>query len=169
MSEALPATTKGSLSKHLKVLQPTSSLVSGPLPGSLKALIAILTSSAPLKIKQKGPKVTVVPTEAAVHASPTQASSWSRFQLLTSFRVRTPLALLFAEGCPPPYVPNWKITSSSVINIGETAQNFMSHALPPSQRFMKVALDPRSLRNSIVWLYVRASFGVLFCCNTFRR
>ncbi|KAJ0514626.1 hypothetical protein HanRHA438_Chr10g0464761 [Helianthus annuus] len=139
MSEALPFATKGSLSKHLKVPRPTSSLVSGPL---LVTPIAIPTSSALLKIKQKGLEVTVAPTEAAIHASSTQASSQSKFQLPTLFRVRIPLAPFFAEGCPPPYVPNWKITSSSIINIREIVRSFMSYALPPSQRFMNVALDP---------------------------
>ncbi|KAJ0746399.1 hypothetical protein HanOQP8_Chr05g0177161 [Helianthus annuus] len=142
MFEVLPVATKGSLSKHLEVLRPTSSLVSGPLPGSLKAPIAIPAASAPLKIKQKGLEVNVAPTEPLTHTSPTQASSQSRFQLPSWFRVRTPLAPLFVEGCPPPYVPNWKITSSTVINTGETARDFMSHTLPPSQGFMNVALDP---------------------------
>ncbi|KAJ0733948.1 hypothetical protein HanPI659440_Chr11g0414201 [Helianthus annuus] len=114
MSEALPVATKVSLSKHLKVLWPISSLVLGPLPGSLKAPIAIPSTSAPLKIKQKDSEVNVALTKA-VHVSPTHASSQSIFQLPSSFRVRTPLAPLFAEGYPPPYVPNWKITSSSAL------------------------------------------------------
>ncbi|MFS7937285.1 hypothetical protein Hanom_Chr05g00425821 [Helianthus anomalus] len=124
MSKAPPVATNGSLSKHLKVLRPSSSLVLGPLP-----------------------EVTVVPIEDAIHTSPPQASIQSRIQVPSSSRAQSPLAPLFVEGCPPPYVPNWKTTSSSIISTGEIARDFMSHALPP-QKFMKDV--------------------VLECCNAFR-
>ncbi|KAJ0946463.1 hypothetical protein HanRHA438_Chr01g0004251 [Helianthus annuus] len=111
--------------------------------GNFKALVAISASSAPLMVKQKGPEVNVVPVETAIHTSPPQASIQSRIQVPSSSRVQSPLAPLFVEGYSPPYAPNWKITSSSIISTWEIARDFMSHALPPSQKFMNVVLDPQ--------------------------
>ncbi|KAJ0457890.1 hypothetical protein HanIR_Chr15g0778931 [Helianthus annuus] len=44
---------------------------------------------------------------------------------------------------PPLHALNWKITSSSIISTGEIACDFMSHALPPSQKFINIILDPQ--------------------------
>ncbi|MFS7923676.1 hypothetical protein Hanom_Chr03g00263581 [Helianthus anomalus] len=51
-----------------------------------------------------------------------------------------PLAPLFADALPVPYVPMWKITQSSVVGNPETARDFLTHAVPPSHRFMNSAL-----------------------------
>ncbi|MFS7929172.1 hypothetical protein Hanom_Chr04g00329341 [Helianthus anomalus] len=162
MFEALPVNTKGSLSKHLKTLASGSLPVSWlqysffftfyavlgfllsfyPLPifftlhGSSKAPIIIPAAPVTSQAKGKGPKISAAPIEPVVPTSPTQAISQSMFQLPACFRARTPLAPLFAEGCPPPYIPRWKITTSTVVNTPEIVRDFMSHALPPSHRFM---------------------------------
>ncbi|KAJ0471213.1 hypothetical protein HanIR_Chr14g0727251 [Helianthus annuus] len=88
-----------------------------------------------------------------------QANGQSKFQNPAYFWVRTPLAPLFAEGCPLPYAPRWKITPSTAINTAETARDFLSHALPPSQRFISVALDSEIFGGK---------YGMAVCAGFFR-
>ncbi|MFS7965797.1 hypothetical protein Hanom_Chr09g00766401 [Helianthus anomalus] len=61
----------------------------------------------------------------------------SHFEGFTS---RSPLAPLFADALPAPYVPKWKITPTSVVGNPETTQDFLTHAVHPSHKFMNSAL-----------------------------
>ncbi|KAJ0480685.1 hypothetical protein HanIR_Chr13g0634491 [Helianthus annuus] len=124
-----------------KKSQSTSQTMSEALPVGTKAPVAVPASSAPLLVK-KSQEGNVKPVEAVAHISLPQTSVKSKVHAPSS-RVWSLLAPLFEEGYPPPYAPNWKITSSSIISTGEIAREFMSHALPPSQRFMNVVLDPQ--------------------------
>ncbi|MFS7901047.1 hypothetical protein Hanom_Chr00s164741g01826391 [Helianthus anomalus] len=83
--EVPPANLKGSLSKHLKTLQPSSSLVSGPFLGSSKAPIVIPTTPASSQAKGKFLKVSAAPADPTVEASPVQATGQSRFRLPDCF------------------------------------------------------------------------------------
>ncbi|KAM0010817.1 hypothetical protein Hdeb2414_s0069g00770711 [Helianthus debilis subsp. tardiflorus] len=56
------------------------------------------------------------------------------------FAHRSPLAPLFADAILFTYVPKWKTTHSLVIGTPEAARDFLSHAVPPSHRFMNSAL-----------------------------
>ncbi|MFS7947522.1 hypothetical protein Hanom_Chr06g00549261 [Helianthus anomalus] len=141
-SEVPPTNTNGSLSKHLKTLRPSSSLVSGPFLVSSKAPIVILAAPASSQSKGKSLEVSVAPADPVVEASHVQAISQSRFKLPKCFQARSPIAPLFAEGLPTVYIPRWKTTPSTVVDTPEGARNFMAHALPPSHRFMNFALDP---------------------------
>ncbi|KAJ0714685.1 hypothetical protein HanPI659440_Chr13g0492221 [Helianthus annuus] len=140
MSEALPVATKTSYSFFPSSFSPLS-LFLLLLKGTFKAPVAVPASSAPLLVK-KSQEGNVKPVEAVAHISLPQTSVKSKVHAPSS-RVWSPLAPLFEEGYPPPYAPNWKITSSSIISTGEIARDFMSHALPPSQRFMNAVLDPQ--------------------------
>ncbi|KAJ0516374.1 hypothetical protein HanHA89_Chr11g0413181 [Helianthus annuus] len=82
-----PVNTKGSLSKHLKVLQPSSGLVSGPLPvrclrylGSSKVPITIPATPARSQAKGKGPEISATPIEPVIPTSRTQAAGQSVLQ-----------------------------------------------------------------------------------------
>ncbi|KAM0056130.1 hypothetical protein Hdeb2414_s0006g00214491 [Helianthus debilis subsp. tardiflorus] len=59
---------------------------------------------------------------------------------MEDFASRSPLAPLFADALPVPYVPKWKIAQSTVMGTPETARDFLAHAVPPSHRFMNSAL-----------------------------
>ncbi|MFS7907203.1 hypothetical protein Hanom_Chr01g00068541 [Helianthus anomalus] len=69
-SEIPPANAKGSLSKHLKTLRPSSSLVSEPLLVSLSCFLSPASSRA----KGKAPEVNAAPTNPVVESSPAQAT-----------------------------------------------------------------------------------------------
>ncbi|KAM0043078.1 hypothetical protein Hdeb2414_s0010g00337041 [Helianthus debilis subsp. tardiflorus] len=135
------ANTKGSLSKHLKTLRPSSSLASGPFLGSSKAPIVILAAPASSQVKGKGPEVSAAPADPVVEAFPIQATGQSKFKLPECFRARSPLVPFFAEGLPIAYIPQWRITPSIVVDTPEVARDFMAHALPPSHRFMNFVVD----------------------------
>ncbi|MFS7951431.1 hypothetical protein Hanom_Chr07g00595091 [Helianthus anomalus] len=134
-SEAPLVNTKGSLSKHLKILRPSTSL------GSSKAPNVISTAHASSQAKEKGLERSATPIDPIVGASPVQATGQSRFKLLECFHARTPLAPSMVEGLPATYIPRWKITHSIVVGTPEIPRDFMAHALPPSHRFMNSALD----------------------------
>ncbi|KAM0011736.1 hypothetical protein Hdeb2414_s0002g00049571 [Helianthus debilis subsp. tardiflorus] len=91
-SQAPLVNTKGSLLKHLKILRPSSSLVSGPFLGSFKAPIMISTAHATSQAKRKGLETSATPIDPIFGASPVQATGQSRFKLPEYFRARTPLA-----------------------------------------------------------------------------
>ncbi|KAM0065354.1 hypothetical protein Hdeb2414_s0003g00113831 [Helianthus debilis subsp. tardiflorus] len=148
--EVPPANTKGSLSKHLKTLRPSSNLVSGPFLGSSKAPIVIPTAPVSSQAKGKFPKVSVAPADPTVEASPVQATGQSRFRLPDCFRARSPLAPLFSEGVPAAYVPRWRITPSTVVDTPEVARDLMAHALPLSHRCKVVDAEKKLLERENV-------------------
>ncbi|MFS7935638.1 hypothetical protein Hanom_Chr05g00405921 [Helianthus anomalus] len=53
---------------------------------------------------------------------------------------RSPLAPLFADALPVPYVPRWKMTRSTIVGTPEAAQDFLAHAIPPYHKFMNSTL-----------------------------
>ncbi|KAM0035183.1 hypothetical protein Hdeb2414_s0015g00443351 [Helianthus debilis subsp. tardiflorus] len=112
---------KFSLSKHLR----SSSLVSAPL------LRFLLAPPLPAFRTSKPSQFEVSPHHATGTRKPSQ------FEGLVP---RSPLAPLFVDALPFTYVSKWKITHSSVIGTPETARDFLSHAVPPSHRFMNSAL-----------------------------
>ncbi|KAM0025879.1 hypothetical protein Hdeb2414_s0021g00579841 [Helianthus debilis subsp. tardiflorus] len=113
--ELPPIGVKGSLSKHLR----SSSFASEPL----------LT-----------PEVSIARINSAFEISPHHATGTSKPSHFEGFTSRSPLAPLFADALPAPYVPKWKITPSSVVGNPGTAWDFLTHAVPPSHKFMNSAL-----------------------------
>ncbi|MFS8006716.1 hypothetical protein Hanom_Chr14g01252451 [Helianthus anomalus] len=140
-SEIPPSNAKGSLSKHLMTLRPSSVLVSDPLLGSSRAPIVIPAAPALSQAKGKAPEVSAAPTDPVAEVSPAQATGQRKFKLSECFRPRSPMAPQFTEGLPIAYVPGWRITPSTIFDIPEVARDFMAHALPPSHRFMNFALN----------------------------
>ncbi|MFS7931228.1 hypothetical protein Hanom_Chr04g00353541 [Helianthus anomalus] len=135
-SELPPPGVKGSLSKHLR----SSSLVSEPLLGSSNAPIEIPIAPSSSRIQDKTPEVSVARVTPAFEISPLDATGTSKPSHLEDFASRSPLAPLFADALPIPYVPKWKIAQSTVVATPETAREFMAHVIPPSHRFMNSAL-----------------------------
>ncbi|MFS7945284.1 hypothetical protein Hanom_Chr06g00522421 [Helianthus anomalus] len=135
-SELLPIGVKGSLSKHLRF----SSFVSEPLLGSSHAHIEIPTAPSFSRVRDKTPEVSVARVTPAFEISPNHATGTNKPSHFEGFASRSPLAPLFAYALPVPYVPKWKITQSSMVGTPETARDFLTHAVPPSHRFINFAL-----------------------------
>ncbi|MFS7985627.1 hypothetical protein Hanom_Chr11g01000721 [Helianthus anomalus] len=133
----LPRTgVKGSLSKHLR----SSSLVSEPLLGSSNAPIEIPIAPSSSRVRDKTPEVSAARITPAFEISPHHATRTSNPSHFEGFVSRSPMAPLFADGLPVPYIPRWKITQSSVVGTPETARDFLANVVPPSHRFMDSAL-----------------------------
>ncbi|KAJ0605217.1 hypothetical protein HanPI659440_Chr02g0082621 [Helianthus annuus] len=102
-SEIPPVGTKGSLSKHLR----SSSLVSEPLLGSSKAPIVIHPAHASSRVKDKAPEINVARVNPAFDVSPLRATGTSKPSQPEDLFPLSPLAPLFTEALPVPYVPKW--------------------------------------------------------------
>ncbi|KAJ0669399.1 hypothetical protein HanPI659440_Chr17g0700711 [Helianthus annuus] len=135
-SELPPTGVKGSLTKHLR----SSSLVSQPLLEISHASIEIPTAPSSSRVRDKTPEVSVARIVSAFEISPHHATGTSKPSHFEGFASRSPLAPLFADALPVPYIPKRKITQSSVVGTSETARDFLTHAVPPSHRFMNSAL-----------------------------
>ncbi|KAJ0806266.1 hypothetical protein HanPI659440_Chr02g0087571 [Helianthus annuus] len=135
-SELPPTGVKGSLSKHLR----SSSLVSEPLLGSSKAPIEIPIAPSSSRVRDKTPEISAARITPAFEVSPLHAIGTSKPSHLEGFVSHSPLAPLFANALPVPYIPRWKITQSTVVGTPKTARDFLAHAVPPSHRFMNFAL-----------------------------
>ncbi|MFS8000859.1 hypothetical protein Hanom_Chr13g01183511 [Helianthus anomalus] len=131
-SELPPIGVKGSLSKHRR----SSSFVSEPLLGSSNALIEITTANSSSRVLDKTPEVRIARATPAFEISPHHATGTSKRSHFKGFSSRSPLAPLFADAIPAPYVPKWKITQSSVVGSPETARDFLIHVVLPSHKFM---------------------------------
>ncbi|MFS7945008.1 hypothetical protein Hanom_Chr06g00518861 [Helianthus anomalus] len=121
-SELPPTGTNGSLSKHLR----SSSLASEPLLGSSKVPIVIPPVPASSRVRDKTPEISVARVNPAFDISPLQATGTSKPSQ--------------PEGLPVPYVPKWKITTSTVVGTPETARDFLDHVVPPPHKFMNFVL-----------------------------
>ncbi|KAJ0669162.1 hypothetical protein HanPI659440_Chr17g0697861 [Helianthus annuus] len=86
------------------------------------------------------PEVSAARVTPTFEVSPLHATGTSKPSHLEGFVSRSPLAPLFPDTLPIPYVARWKITQSSVVGTPETARDFLAHAVPPSHRFMNSAL-----------------------------
>ncbi|KAM0009292.1 hypothetical protein Hdeb2414_s0093g00789681 [Helianthus debilis subsp. tardiflorus] len=107
--------------------------------GSSHAPIEIPTTPSSSRVWDKTPEVSPARIIPAFQISPHHATGTSKpshFEGLPP----DPLAPLFADALPVPYIPKWKITQSSVVGTPETAWDFLAHAGPPSHRFMNSAL-----------------------------
>ncbi|KAM0037706.1 hypothetical protein Hdeb2414_s0013g00406411 [Helianthus debilis subsp. tardiflorus] len=135
-SELPPTGIKGSLSKHFR----PSSLVSEPLLGSSTAPIEIPTAPSSYRVRDKTPEVSATRITPAFEVSPLHATRTSKPSHQEGFLSRSPLAPLFADALPVPYITKWKITNSSLVGTPETARDFLAHVVPPSYRFMNSAL-----------------------------
>ncbi|KAM0043535.1 hypothetical protein Hdeb2414_s0010g00342401 [Helianthus debilis subsp. tardiflorus] len=127
-SELPPIGVKGSLFKHLR----SSSFVSEPLLGSSHAPMEIPTAPSSSRVREKTPEVSVAHIASAFEISPHHATETSEPSQFEGFAHRSPLAPLFADALPVPYVPKWKIIQSSVVGNPETGRDFLTHAVPPS-------------------------------------
>ncbi|KAM0014449.1 hypothetical protein Hdeb2414_s0035g00727641 [Helianthus debilis subsp. tardiflorus] len=122
-SELPPTRVKGSLSKHLR----SSSLVSEPLLGSSNAPIEIPTAPSSSRVRDKTPKISAAHITPAFEVSPLHATTTNKSSHLEGFVSQSPLAPLFADALPVPYIPRWKITQSTVVGTLETAWDFFAH------------------------------------------
>ncbi|KAJ0770300.1 hypothetical protein HanPI659440_Chr07g0255701 [Helianthus annuus] len=127
-SELPPIGVKGSLSKHLR----SSSFVSEPL----LVILLLLSKSPPpplsSRVRDKTPEVHAARITPAFEVSPHHATGTSKPSHFEGFTSRSPLAPLFANALPAPYVPKWKITPSSMVGNPETARDFLTHDVPAS-------------------------------------
>ncbi|KAJ0852957.1 hypothetical protein HanRHA438_Chr14g0645661 [Helianthus annuus] len=135
-SELPPTGVKGSLSKHLR----SSSFVSEPLLGSSHAPIEIPTAPSSSRVRDKTLEVSVARIIPAFEISSHHATWTSKPSHFEGFASRSPLAPLFADALPVPYIPKWKITQCSVVGTPEAALDFLAHVVPPSHRFMNSTL-----------------------------
>ncbi|KAF5778703.1 hypothetical protein HanRHA438_Chr12g0561911 [Helianthus annuus] len=154
-SEVPPTGAKSSLSKHLK----SSSL------GNSKAPIVIPAAPAFSRVKDKAPETSVAHTTPATEVSPLRATGTSKLKQPEDLFPRSPLAPMFAEGLPVPYVLKWKITPSIVVGTPETARDFLNHAVPPLHRFMNFALDPNLFDDQYSLSICEGFFRGLVCCR----
>ncbi|KAJ0770046.1 hypothetical protein HanPI659440_Chr07g0252601 [Helianthus annuus] len=135
-SELPPIGAKGSLSKHLR----SSSLISEPLLGSSKAPIEIPTAPSSSRVRDKTPEISAARITPAFDASPLHATGISKPSHPEGLVSQSPLASLFADALPAPYVPKSKITPSTVVGSPETAWGFLAHIVPLSHKFMSSTL-----------------------------
>ncbi|MFS7989655.1 hypothetical protein Hanom_Chr11g01049441 [Helianthus anomalus] len=158
--ELPPVGAKGSLSKHLR----SSSLISEPLLVSFPLCLALLYVTifihflsnreaqrfrlkfqlSPLLLGSgiRLPKLALLAFFPAFDVSPLRATGTSKPSHPEGLVSQSPLAPLFADALPVPYIPKWKITSSTVVGTPETARDFLAHVVPPSHKFMNSALRP---------------------------
>ncbi|KAF5808990.1 hypothetical protein HanXRQr2_Chr04g0151861 [Helianthus annuus] len=123
-------------------LPPSSKAVSDlpPAGGSSREPIEIPTGPSPSRIRDKTSEVGVARFSSAYELSSLHATGTSKPTFQEALACRSPLAPLFADAIPSTYVPKWKVTSSSVIGTPEAARDFLSHAVPPSHKFVNSAL-----------------------------
>ncbi|KAJ0742522.1 hypothetical protein HanPI659440_Chr10g0365151 [Helianthus annuus] len=107
---------------------------------SSHAPIEITTAPSSSRVWGKTPEVSISRVTPAFEISPHHATRTSKPSHFEGFSSRSPLAPLFADALPAPYVPKWKITPSSVVGNPETARDFLTHVVPPSHIFMNSAL-----------------------------
>ncbi|KAJ0704497.1 hypothetical protein HanPI659440_Chr14g0563341 [Helianthus annuus] len=133
----------GSLQVGKKPSLPQKLLPNFPLlglKGSSYDPIEIPTAPSSSRVRDKTPEVSAARIIPAFEISPHHATGTSKPSHFEGFASRSPLAPLFADALPVPYIPKWKITQSSVVGTPETAWDFLAHAVPPSHRFMNSAL-----------------------------
>ncbi|KAJ0524741.1 hypothetical protein HanHA300_Chr09g0304061 [Helianthus annuus] len=128
VSDLPPVGVKGSLSKHLR----SSSLVSAPLLGSSQDPIEIPTGPSSSRVQDKTSEVGITRFSSVFELSPSHAMGTSKPTRLEGPIHRSLLAPMFADAIPHTYVPNWKISHSSVIGTPESARDFLTHVVPPS-------------------------------------
>ncbi|KAJ0733409.1 hypothetical protein HanPI659440_Chr11g0407961 [Helianthus annuus] len=108
--------------------------------GSSNVPIEIPTAPSSSRVQDKTPEGSAAGITPAFEVSALHATGTSKLSHLEGFVSRSPLAPLFADAIPVPYIPRWKITQSSVVGTPETGHDFLAHALPPSHRFMNSTL-----------------------------
>ncbi|KAJ0944539.1 hypothetical protein HanPSC8_Chr03g0117941 [Helianthus annuus] len=125
--KTFPVGAKGSLSRNLR----SSSLISEPLlkQGSSKAPIEVPPAPLSSRVRDKTFEISAASITPAFDVSPLHATGTSKPSQPVGFVSQCPLTPLFAEGLPVPYVPKWKITSSTVVGTPETARDFLAHAV----------------------------------------
>ncbi|KAJ0746404.1 hypothetical protein HanOQP8_Chr05g0177211 [Helianthus annuus] len=108
--------------------------------GSSKAPIEIPTTLSSSRVRDKTPEISATRITPAFQVSPLHATGTSKPSHTEGLVSQSPLAPLFVDALPVPYVPKWKITPSTVVGTPETARDFLAHAVPPSHKFMNSAL-----------------------------
>ncbi|KAJ0530372.1 hypothetical protein HanHA89_Chr10g0389171 [Helianthus annuus] len=108
--------------------------------GSSKAPIKIPLPPTSSWVRDRTPDTSAACVNPAFDISPLRATGTSKPSDLDIPVSHSPLAPLFAEALLVPYIPKWKITSSTVVGTPETAREFLAHVVPPSQKFMNSAL-----------------------------
>ncbi|MFS8000853.1 hypothetical protein Hanom_Chr13g01183431 [Helianthus anomalus] len=81
-----------------------------PIGGSSHALIEITTAPYSSRVLDKTLEVSIARITPAFEISPHHATGTSKRSHFEGFSSRSPLAHLFADALPAPYVPKWKIT-----------------------------------------------------------
>ncbi|KAJ0858386.1 hypothetical protein HanRHA438_Chr13g0600471 [Helianthus annuus] len=96
--------------------------------GSSHAPIEIPTAPSSSRVRDKSSEVRVARIAPTFEISPHHATRTNKPSRFEGFASRSPLAPLFADALPAPYVPKCKITQSSVVGTPETAWDFLTHA-----------------------------------------
>ncbi|KAJ0954082.1 hypothetical protein HanRHA438_Chr00c29g0854811 [Helianthus annuus] len=102
--------------------------------GSSKAPIEIPTAPSSSRVRDKTPEISVARITPAFEVYPLHAIGTSKPSHLQGFVSHSPLALLFADALPVPYIPRWKITQSTVVGTPKTTRDFLAHVVPLSHR-----------------------------------
>ncbi|MFS7970166.1 hypothetical protein Hanom_Chr09g00817831 [Helianthus anomalus] len=92
------------------------------------------------RVRDKTPEVHAARITPSFKISPHHGVGTSKPSHFEGFTSRSPLAPLFADALPAPYVPKWKITPSFVVGNPETARDFLTHVVPPTHKFTNSAL-----------------------------
>ncbi|MFS7970171.1 hypothetical protein Hanom_Chr09g00817891 [Helianthus anomalus] len=104
------------------------------------APIKIPTAPSSSRVRDKTPEVHAARITPSFKISPHHGVGTGKPSHFEGFTSRSPLAPLFADALPAPYVPKWKITPSFVVGNPETARDFLTHVVPPSHKFTNSAL-----------------------------
>ncbi|KAJ0886602.1 hypothetical protein HanRHA438_Chr09g0381351 [Helianthus annuus] len=100
--------------------------------GSSQDPIEIPTGPSSSRVQDKTSEVGITRFSSVFELSPSHAMGTSKPTRLEGPIHRSLLAPMFADAIPHTYVPNWKISHSSVIGTPESARDFLTHVVPPS-------------------------------------
>ncbi|KAJ0700150.1 hypothetical protein HanOQP8_Chr10g0364341 [Helianthus annuus] len=133
-------------------------------PGSSKDTIEIPPAPSSSRVRDKTPEISAAHVIPAFDISPLHATGTSKPSHPEGLAFQSPLAPLFAEGLPVPYVPKWKITSSTIVGTPEIARDFLAHVVPPSHKFMNSALRPDLFDDQYNMSLCEGFLGGPVCC-----
>ncbi|KAM0016609.1 hypothetical protein Hdeb2414_s0028g00698611 [Helianthus debilis subsp. tardiflorus] len=81
------------------------------------------------RVRDKTPEINAARITPSFEVSPLHATGTSKPSHPEGLVSQSPLAPLFADAIPVPYVPKWNITPSTVVGTPETARDFLAHVL----------------------------------------
>ncbi|KAJ0796910.1 hypothetical protein HanPI659440_Chr04g0167811 [Helianthus annuus] len=118
--------------------------------GSSNAPNEIPTAPSSSRVRDKTPEVSAARITPSFEVSPLHATRTSKPFHLEGFISRSPLAPLFADTLPIPYIPRWNITQSSVVGTPKTPRDFLAHVgVGMLQRVDELRRENEGLRSDL--------------------